>query len=391
MKRLFSLFVFPMLAVALLAAEPKYRKIVVSDKFHSEGAACGDFNNDGVMDVVSGHLWYEGPDFAKKHAIYEGADFDPEKYSNSFVNHAYDFNNDGWTDVLICPHPGTTGYWYENPKGKEAYWLKHEVSIEVGNESQEFVDINGDGRPELLFNRNGFFGFAAFDPSKPYEPWRFTSVSPEDKKYFRYYHGIGHGDINGDGRIDMLEKEGWYEQPAETGKTPWTFHPFKFADAASNILVYDVDGDGLNDVLTTRHCHEYGFSWFKQIRKPDGTITFEENVVMPKEPGDDFFPKVSQLHSMMLVDLDGDGLPEILTGKRFWAHGSKKDAAPNDPAILFYWKIKRGAGKVVLEPHVIDSDSGVGTQVNTGDLNKDGVPDIIIGNKKGTFVFLSLP
>ena len=376
------------------AAEPKYKKVVVSEQFHAEGATFGDFNKDGKTDIASGHFWYEGPDFKNRHAIYEGKDFDPKAYSNNFGMFAYDIDGDGWTDIIVCPHPGTTAYWYENPKGKDELWKQHEISIELGNESQMFVDVNGDGRPEIIFNRNGFFGFAEFDPAKPYEPWKFTSVSGDEpnKKYARYFHGLGHGDINGDGRIDLLEMDGWWEQPEDWKKTPWKFHPFKFADAASHILVIDVDGDGLNDVITTRHCHEYGFGWFRQVRK-DGEITFEYNELIPKDPPADFFPKVSQLHAMTAADMNGDGVPDVVTGKRWWAHGPDKDAAPNDPPVLMWWEVKRKGkdGKPELVPHVIDEASGVGTQVTVGDINGDGIPDILVGNKRGTFVFLSSP
>ncbi|MDR3111339.1 MAG: VCBS repeat-containing protein [Planctomycetaceae bacterium] len=388
-----SAIVFCLFVTFVNGAELVYKKIVVSDKFHAEGATFGDYNNDGKLDIASGHFWYEGGDFTKRHQIYEGEDFDPKGYSNNFGMFSYDINGDGWLDIIVCPHPGTTSYWYENPKGKDERWKKYEVSIELGNESQLFVDINKDGRPEIVFNRNGFFGFAEFDLSNPHDAWKFTSVSGDkpNKKYQRYFHGLGSGDVNGDGRIDLLEMDGWWEQPEDYKKTPWTFHPFKFSDAASHVLVFDVDGDELNDVVTTRHCHEYGFGWFKQVKK-DGAITFEYNELIPREPSDDFVPKISQFHSMTAVDMNGDGIPDVVTGKRWWAHGPNNDKAPNDPAILMWWETKRdkATGKATLIPHIIDDASGVGTQVTTGDLNGDKIPDIIVGNKRGTFVFISV-
>lgn len=372
------------------SSEPQYQKIVVSTKFHSEGAAVGDFNQDKQLDIVSGHFWYEGPDFQKSHPIYEAEDnFDPEGYSNSFVLFTDDFNGDGWIDVLVCPHPGVTGYWYENPQNAEKLWDAHEASIELGNESQAWQDVDGDGQNDLIFNRNGFYGFATFDQNKATEPWTFHPVSEQNDKYQRYYHGNGCGDLNGDGRVDLLEMDGWFEQP-ENVNDKWPFHPFKFSDAASNILVYDVDNDGLNDIITALHCHLYGLAWFKQIRDETGKIDFVKNIIIPTEPGDDFFPKVSQLHAMELADFNGDGVLDFVTGKRFWAHGSKGDVAANDPALLIWFENQcKADGSVEFVPHLIDDDSGVGTQVTVHDLNGDNVPDIIVGNKKGTFVFLS--
>jgi len=371
-------------------ADPEYKKIVVSDKFHSEGAGVGDFNNDGIWDIVSGHFWYEGPDFVKKHQLYEGDDYDPEGYSNSFVIFTDDFNKDGWTDVLICPHPGVTGFWYENPRGEEKLWTPHEATIELGNESQAFTDVDGDGQADLIFNRNNWYGYATYNAEEPNLPWTFHPISPEDPKYQRYFHGNGYGDLNGDGRVDLLEMDGWWEQPEDNNQTPWKFHPFHFADAASNILVYDFDNDGLNDVFTAFHCHLYGLMFYRQVRDADGNIDFVKQVLIPTDPDDNFFPKISQLHSMTLADMNGDGVMDVVTGKRFWAHGSKGDVAANDPAILMWWEtVRKADGSVEFVPHIIDEDSGVGTQVTTFDLNEDSVPDIIVGNKKGTFVFLS--
>ena len=400
---------FPVLAVLTclvsfggfaLSTEPTFKKIVVSDRYHGEGAYYGDFNKDGILDIVCGHFWYDGPDFAKKHRIYEGNDFDPKTYSNCFGVFSGDFNGDGWDDVLICPHPGATGYWYENPQNKDGLWKTHEATIELGNESQAFADIDGDGRPDLLFNRNNHLGFASFDPEKPDRPWTFIPVSEANGKFQKYTHGLGYGDLDGDGRIDILEKDGWRQQPARTTPStasqtaPWRFHPYPFSEAAAHLLVTDIDGDGLNDVVTALHCHLYGLAWDKQVRKPGGTtpgeITFERNILIPREPATDFVPKVSQLHALALGDVNGDGVMDFVTGKRFWAHGPTGDVAPDDPALLIWWEVRRGGkdGNVEIVPHVIDDDSGAGTQVVVHDFNGDGRPDVLVGNKKGTFVFL---
>jgi len=375
---------------ALFGFEPSFKKITISDKFNTEGATAADFNNDGEIDIVAGHFWYEGPEFKVRHQIYEGEDFDPESYSNAFVLFAHDFNRDGWMDVLVCPHPGVTGYWYENPKGEEKFWDAHEATIELGNESPDMADIDGDGEPELIFNRIGKLGYAKPDPEKPYEPWTFFPIS-ENEKYQRYYEGLGTGDINGDGRIDILEHDGWWEQPEKLDGSPWTFHKFFFAEAPAAMLVYDVDGDGLEDVITALHCHEYGLAWYKQVRNADGEITFEQNILIPEEPADNFFPLVSQLHALYLIDMNGDGVKDFVTGKRYYAHGSKADAKPLDPPILMWYEIQRGKNGAAptVTPHIIDDASGVGTQVWAGEVNGDGKPDVVVGNKKGVFVFLS--
>ena len=368
-----------------------YKKLQLTDKFFCEGAYYADFNRDGTMDVVSGPYWYAGPDFQQRHEVREPHEFDPKGYSDNFLTYTGDFNGDGWVDILYAPWPGQDASWYENPGAKEGRWAAHFALKNVGNESPVWGDVNGDGRPDLVYNIDGFLGYGTWDPAKPNEPWTFHPVStPGD--YQKYTHGVGIGDINGDGRVDVLESVCWWEQPANAQPGhPWIRHDYKFADAAAQMLVYDVDGDGLNDVVTAWHCHLYGLVWHQQVRGEAGRIGFQQHVILPSEPDlNSSDLRISQLHAFDLVDMNGDGLQDILTGKRFWAHGPEGDKEPGAPAVVYWFELQRDAGgKVQFVPHQIDDNSGVGTQVAATDLNNDKRPDVIIGNKKGTFVFLS--
>ena len=393
MKKLALAIVIVGCASAAFAAAPKnptFKKIQLSDKFYAEGAYYADFNKDGKLDIVAGPYWYEGPDFTKKHEIREPKEFDPKDYSDNFLTYVGDFNGDGWPDVLCVPYPGKDMFWYENPAGKEGHWKQHLALKSVGNESPMWADINGDGRPELLYCTNNTMGYGTYDPAKPDEPWVFHAISPK-VNYGQFTHGIGYGDIKGNGRIDIIEAGGWWEPPADAKADQlWTKHPFKFAEAGAQMLVYDVDGDGLNDVVTAWHCHQYGLVWWKQVRKGD-EITWEQHEILPIKPdlksGD---LRISQMHAFDLVDMNGDGLKDFVTGKRYWAHGPTGDVEPSAPAVLYWFELYRDKEKGVrFIPHMIDDNSGVGTQVTAVDLNGDGTPDIIVSNKKGTFVFLS--
>ncbi len=387
-----------------------FKKVQLTDQFWAEGADIGDFNHDGKMDVCSGPFWYEGPDFKKRHEFrpanasfkrkksdgtdetipgYEGALGENNAYSDCFLTYAYDFNHDGWTDIVVYGFPGTEVAWYENPKGREGHWQRHVIFDVLDNESPGLLDVTGDGKPEILCCSKGTIGYAEADWKNPTGPWTWHAISPKGD-YQRYTHGIGCGDINGDGRIDILEKDGWWEQPASVANDPlWTKHAFKFAPAAAQMLVYDVNGDGLNDVITAINCHGYGLSWFEQVRE-NGNITFREHVILNKDSTPDHFGvSFSQPHSLCLVDIDSDGLMDFVTGKRFWAHGKNgPDPGSNDPAVLYWFQLVRPAkGQAEFIPHLIDNDSGVGTQVTAGIVSNKKYPDVIVGNKKGVFVF----
>ncbi|HVV99638.1 MAG TPA: PVC-type heme-binding CxxCH protein, partial [Planctomycetaceae bacterium] len=364
-----------------------FQRQQLGNEFFAEGATFGDLNRDGKADIIAGPFWFEGPTFEKRHEYYPPKPFDPHGYSDNFFAYTQDFNADGWNDILIIGFPGRDASWFENPQGADKHWTRHVVMKTVDNESPTFTDITGDGKPEIVCSVGGFFGYADWDTKTAAEPWPFHPISDQSAGG-NFTHGLGVGDVNGDGKLDLLEKNGWWEQPAKLDGNPrWTKHNFKFAEGGgAQMYAYDVDGDKRNDVITSLNAHGYGLVWWKQV-KTDGEPDFEKHVITGNSPSDNPYGVVfSELHAVDLIDIDGDGLKDIVTGKRWWAHGPGGDDKRGSPAVIYWFQLARdNDGKVDWIPHLIDDNSGVGTQVVAGDFSGDKRPDVVVGNKKGFF------
>jgi hypothetical protein len=368
---------------------PQFERTALTDVYYSEGANAGDLNNDGHVDVVYGPFWFAGPDFQQRHEIYPPQPQPREAYADNFFSWVYDFNGDGWNDVFVVGFPGTPAYVYENPAKADAseHWAKHEVFDWVSNESPHFTNLVGDERPELVCTRDGYFGYASFDPQQPWQTWTFRTIS-EQVATPRFGHGLGIGDIDGDGRRDVITSEGWFQQPGDLSAPRWVFHPYTFTDrGGAEMYAYDVDGDGDNDVITSLAAHEFGLAWFEQFREGD-QIQFRRHLIMGDRPSDNRYGLVfSELHSLALHDMDGDGLRDIVTGKTYWSH-HRQSPMWDAGAVVYWFRLVRGPEGIDWVPYRADDDSGIGRQVSVVDVNLDNVPDIVLGGMKGAHVLV---
>ncbi len=396
---------------ALAQVGHTFKKVQLTNQFWSEGAAFADFNRDGKMDFAAGPWWWQGPTLKRRHQIYppdqsftvkrpdgrvekipgfEGGLGVANNYSDNFFAFPHDFNGDGWTDLLIVGFPGQDTSWLENPRGKPKSWTRHLAIAVTDNESPTFADITGDGKAEIICGQGGRYGYATPDPADATAPWLFHPIGAANARVGRFTHGLGVGDVDGDGRKDLLEATGWWQQPASLAGDPmWTHHAADFGPGGAQMHAYDVNGDGRNDVVSSLEAHGYGLAWFEQV-VAGGKITFVKHVIMSRQASDNRYGlAIAQMHAVELVDVDGDGLLDIVTGKRFWAHGSKGDVDAGAPAVFYWLRLVRGSDHGVdFVPQLIDGDAGVGTGIFVGDFNGDRRPDFAMANKKGAFVFI---
>ncbi len=347
-----------------------FRRIKVDGAFRSEGVAVADFNRDGHLDIATGTMLYLGPDWKPQPMLAAPKEYKPEGYSNEFLCFAEDIDHDGWPDLIVVGFPGTATRWLRNPGRAGGPWKEYLAVEKTGNESPAWVDVFKDGRRELVFVSEQGMALAAPGPD-PKKPWPIRVIAaPGDP---RPVHGLGVGDINGDGRNDIVCPEGWWEGPADPKQVPWKFHRAKLGyEASAQMLVFDVNGDGRADVVSSA-AHHYGLWWYEQTA--EGWVPHEID------------HSISQLHALSMADINGDGLPDLVTGKRFWAHREGDDGI-DDPAVLCWFEMKRENGKPTWIRHDIDFDSGVGLHFQIVDINGDGLPDIVVSNKKGVYVFL---
>lgn len=348
------------------------KKQIASESF--ESVDIFDVNNDKIPDIVSGAFWYEGPDFWKRNYIGPVKRFG--EYWDDFATIPLDVNGDGRTDVVTGGWFGKTLVWRENP-GNSKEWTEHIIG-EIGNiETIRWWDIDGDGVAEIVPNTpNDALIVYKLATANGKGTGKFDTFKIYDNKSG---HGLGYGDVNGDGRGDFVISTGWLEAPANPFKDRWTFHEdFALGTVSVPVLVADVNKDGLNDLIVGQ-AHSYGLDWYEQKKdKKTAKLTWIKHAIDPLN---------SQFHTMQWVDLDGDGREELLTGKRYRAHNGN-DPGESDPLGIYYYKWNGEAfTKQIISYGEYGEGKGIGLYFNTADLTGSGRKDVIVAGKDGLFVF----
>ena len=331
----------------------------------NESCAIGDINKDGRLDIVSGENWFEAPKWIKHK--FRSFPFN-NNYIDSFSDLIVDVNSDGFPDIVSGGWFGRQLNWWQNPGRSKAAWQAHPIDQGMNMEFAFLVDLNNDGKAlEVLPQYGGAKAVTAWYELKEGK-WLKREVSPKG-----HGHGIGAGDVNGDGKADVLTPQGWFEAPA------WKFHPdWEFKKALGFMHVTDVNGDGRSDIVSS-YAHDYGLFWLERGAAGEWT---ERRI-------DDTW---SQAHAMTMTDLNGDRKPDFISGKRYLAH-EHEPGAFEPPGIYWYEPLvvpkPIGNGQLQWVRHVIDygTRTGAGMQIPVVDIDGDGDLDFAVGGKLGVFFF----
>lgn len=399
-KNAVSTAVATILAATVSLAEDKHsdlkwHKHTINDQSPYEACGVADFNGDGKLDIFSGDSWYEAPTWTKHKVRDVPASAPNPHYHEDFSDSPLDVNGDGRPDIVTCNYFGKRVGWVENPGGDATQpWKEHEIDLPGNMETGDLIDLNGDGKLDFLPNTGNVVVWYELTQQKPEVIWKKHDLGSEGAG-----HGVGAGDVNADGRVDIITPKGWYEQPSD-GSDKWPFHP-EFQLGAAGIFIHgrDVDGDKLTDIVWGMG-HGFGLSWLKQSTARDGKREWTKLTI------DDTF---SQAHTLAFANLDGKGEPELITGKRVYAH--EVEPGDTDGSVVFYYSFDRKLG--TWNRHTIfhgdpalnapkdakdrwalkdfpKGTAGVGLQIAVIDMDKDGDLDLVCPGKSGLYLFENL-
>jgi len=352
----------PLAAASSPAGEMKFRHHFVDRELPGDSwgqTAVADLDRDGRPDFITGRSrgeirWYrmESPDRWGWHKL---GDNSPSDVGGA----ALDVDGDGWGDFVAG------GGWYRNT-GKPRTGPFERIIFDKdlrGVHDVVAADVDGDGRPDVLTmsDQNNLRWYRI--PADPRQPWERHDIGPG------VHAGIGVGDVNGDGRLDVVRSNLWFENADGKG-TRWTMHenipfanPQKPYPLATHCAVVDINGDGHKDLVMTENEIKGGrIAWLENLDGKGGAWKRHDLPAGDKAVRGAY-------HSLIVADFDNDGDLDIFS--------CEMEGIPGDqPPRWFLWENLDGKGQKFVEHVVLDAGLG-GHAAVAADFNGDGCLDIV--------------
>lgn len=382
------------LSLSAIAGEPTWKKHDINPTSPFEAAGAFDVDGDGKLDIVSGDTWYQGPTFKKTFKVRDVTRVGT--YLNCFSTIPMDVNGDGKKDFITCSYFEKNVGWVENPGEAGKPWTYHPIDTPGPSEAAVAVDLTGDGMPEILPNAVNVVVWYQLEMAGPTPKWKKFDFGNAAAG-----HGVGTGDINRDGRLDLLTPKGWFEAPAMPASESWTWHPdWNLGATGIQILGADINGDDLTDLVYGMG-HDFGLFWVEQGKGPDGARTWTKHEIDPK---------IASVHTLLWADIDGDGKKDdLVTGKRVYAH-EIEPGSTDGSTVAWYdydggsksWKKhvifqgepasnppKEGPKRDALKDFP-KGTAGTGLEMTAIDIDGDGDTDLLCPGKSGLYLFENL-